>query len=206
VAEAVEVLARGVRRRVDVGWLETPSAAEHTPDRFETRHFLNLVGFGFDIAVIDAAARARFLKGALLYKATALGQLFRFPGADIGIRAADGRERDGRYLMVTISNGSFFGGGFPIAPGSSVDDGQLHACRILDASPFERLHLFNRAEKGKHVLSEHVEVLDDRGFSVSFSEPPRFEMDGEVRVAAESTLEVTVLPGALSVIAPPVAT
>lgn len=203
VAEAVAVLARGVRRRVDVGRLETPSAAEHTPDRFETRHFLNLVGFGFDIAVIDAAARARFLKGALLYKVTALGQLFRFPGAQIRIRTADGRERDGRYLMLTISNGSYFGGGFPIAPGSSVDDGQLHACRILDASPFERLHLFNRAEKGKHVLSDRVEVLDDRGFSVSFPEPPRFEMDGEVRVAAETTLEVTVLPGALSVITPP---
>jgi diacylglycerol kinase (ATP) len=201
-AEAVAVLARGVRRRVDVGRLDTPSAAEHTPDRFEPRHFLNLVGFGFDIAVIDAAARARFLKGALLYKVTALGQLFRFPGAEIGIRAADGREREGRYLMLTISNGSYFGGGFPIAPGSSVDDGQLHACRILDARPFERLHLFNQAEKGKHVLSDRVEVLDDRGFSVAFPEPPRFEMDGEVRVSAEATLEVRVLPGALSVIAP----
>ena len=40
--------------------------------------------------------------------------------------------------MLTISNGSYFGGGFPIAPGSSVDDGQLHACRILDARPLER--------------------------------------------------------------------
>jgi diacylglycerol kinase family enzyme len=46
-------------------------------------------------------------------------------------------------------------------------------------------------------------VLDDRSFSVRFPEPPRFEMDGEVRVAQERTLEVTLLPGALSVVAPP---
>jgi diacylglycerol kinase (ATP) len=201
-ADAVAALARGTTRRVDVGRLETPSASEHTPDRFESRHFLNLVGFGFDIAVIDAAARARFLKGALLYKVSALGQLFRFPGSEIGLTSGDGREREGQYLMLTISNGSFFGGGFPIAPGATVDDGRLHACRILDAPPFERLRLFNLAEKGRHVSSERVEVLDDRSFSVRFPEPPRFEMDGEVRIAQERTLEVTLLPGALSVIAP----
>ena len=206
-AEAVAALARGQRRRVDVGRLDTPSASEHQPDRFEARHFLNLVGFGFDIAVIDAAARARFLKGELLYKVSALGQLFRFPGARIDLRTGDGRARDGRseedrYLMLTISNGCYFGGGFPIAPGASVDDGRLHACRILDARPLERLKLFNAAEKGRHVSSDRVEVLNDRSFSVSFPEPPRFEMDGEVRIAAERTLDVRVLPAALSVVAP----
>ena len=200
--EAVAALARGVRRRVDVGFLETPSAAEHTPSRVEARHFLNLIGFGFDIAVIDAAARARFLKGELLYKVSALGQLFRFPGVELGIEAPDGRTRDGRYLMLTVSNGCYFGGGFPIAPGASVDDGRLHACRILDAPPFERLRLFNRAEKGRHVSSDRVEILDAASFSITFAEPPRFEMDGEVRVASERTLRTRVLPSALSVVVP----
>lgn len=200
--EAVRALVGGIIRRVDVGRLETPSASEHTPDHFEVRHFLNLVGFGFDIAVIDAAARARFLKGELLYKVSALGELFRFPGTEIRIEAGDGRVRDGRYLMLTISNGCYFGGGFPIAPGATVDDGKLHACRIVDAGPLERLRLFNRAEKGRHVESQRVEVLDDARFTVTFASPPRFEMDGEVRIAAESTLEVTISPGALPVIVP----
>jgi diacylglycerol kinase (ATP) len=202
-ADAVRALAEGIRRRVDVGRLATPSASEHAPDRFEARHFLNLVGFGFDIAVIDAAARARFLRGALLYKVTALGQLFRFPGLPLRLEAADGRLRsDERHLMLTISNGAFFGGGFPIAPGASVDDGRLHACRIGDALPHQRLRLFNLAERGRHVRSDRVEVLDDVGFRVTFDEPPRFEMDGEVRIASSRTLEVSVLPGALSVVTP----
>ncbi|MDZ7781228.1 MAG: diacylglycerol kinase family protein [Gemmatimonadota bacterium] len=201
-AEAVRALAGGTIRHVDVGRLETPSASEHHPDRFEARHFLNLVGFGFDIAVIDAAARARFLRGELLYKATALGELFRFPGTDIRIETGSGSVREGRYLMLTISNGCYFGGGFPIAPGATVDDGKLHGCRIVDAGPLERLRLFNRAGKGRHLGSEGVEVLDDDRFTVTFASPPRFEMDGEVRVAAESTLEVTIMPGALPVIVP----
>lgn len=201
-ADAVAALARGEVRRVDVGRLETPSASEHEPDVFEPRYFLNLVGFGFDIAVIDAAARARLLRGALLYKVAALGQLFRFPGLELRLETDDGRARTGRYLMLTISNGAFFGGGFPIAPGASVDDGRLHACRILDALPHQRLRLFTMAERGRHVRSERVEVIDSRRYRVSFDHPPRFEMDGEVRVAAASTLDVSVLPGALAVVAP----
>jgi diacylglycerol kinase (ATP) len=200
--EAVKVLAAGRARAVDVGRLETPSAPEHTPGRTEPRHFLNLVGFGFDIAVIDAASRARFLKGELLYKVTALQQLFRFPGVRLGLRALDGTAREGRHLMLTVSNGRYFGGGFPIAPRATPTDGLLHACRIMDASPLARLHLFNLAEKGRHVTSPRVEVLSSTEFRLSFDAPPRFEMDGDVRQASAPVLEVRVLPSSLRVIAP----
>lgn len=203
LAEAVDALAAGHTRTIDVGRLDTPSASEHTPTRFEPRHFLNLLGFGFDIAVIDAAAQARFLRGELLYKVTALQQLFRFPGVGLCIRSGAGARREGRHLMLTVSNGRYFGGGFPIAPEARVDDGRLHACRILDAPPLTRLSLFNLAEKGRHVTSERVEVLDDRSFRLSFDAPPRFEMDGDVRQACASELDVRILPGALRVVAPP---
>lgn len=201
-AAAVRVLTDGTIRRVDVGRVDTPSASEHAPDRMEPRHFLNLVGFGFDVAVIDAAARARFLKGELLYKVTALQQLFRFPGVHLGLESAGGQRRDGRHLMLTVSNGRYFGGGFPIAPEARVDDGRLHACRITDASPLNRLRLFNLAERGRHVGSDHVEILDEGAFRLTFPEPPRFEMDGDVRRASGPTLDVRVLPGALQVLVP----
>lgn len=200
--EAVDVLAAGHVRMVDVGRLETPTASGHTPDRFVPRHFLNLIGFGFDIAVVDAAAGARFLKGELLYKVTALQQLFRFPGLRLQVRGGGGTVRDDRHLMLTISNGRYFGGGFPIAPKAKVDDGKLHACSIFDAPPLTRLKLFNMAEKGRHVLSDRVEVLDDPSFHLTFDAPPRFELDGEVRLASTTELDARVLPGALRVIAP----
>ena len=200
--EAVKVLAAGHVRTVDVGRLDTPSASEHAPSRMEARHFLNLVGFGFDVAVIDAAAHARFLKGELLYKVTALQQLFRFPGVRFRIQAAGGETREGRHLMLTVSNGRYFGGGFPIAPAATPSDGRLHACRIMDAPPLARLHLFNLAERGRHVTSKRVEILDAESFRITFDAPPRFEMDGDVRQASAPVLEVRVLPSSLRVIAP----
>lgn len=200
--EAVRVLAQGHVRTVDVGRMDTLSASEHDPGHLEARHFLNLVGFGFDIAVIDAAARARFLRGEILYKITALQQLFRFPGVPLRLASGAGADRQGRHLMLTVSNGRFFGGGFPIAPAATLHDGRLHACRIEDAPPLSRLNLFNLAEKGRHVTSERVEILDDTSFRITFDAPPRFEMDGDVRQSSESELSVRVLPGALRVVAP----
>lgn len=199
---AVRTLAEGQIRSVDVGRIETLSASEHSPDILEPRHFLNLVGFGFDIAVIDAAREARFLKGELLYKITALQQLFRFPGIHLRLNSQAGEQREGDHLMLTVSNGRYFGGGFPIAPDATVFDGRLHACQIHDAKPLTRLNLFNLAEKGLHVTSDRVEILDDVAFRLNFDAPPRFEVDGDVRQSAESTLEVRVLPGVLRVVAP----
>jgi diacylglycerol kinase (ATP) len=201
-ADAVSVLATGHTRSIDVGRVETLSAAEHTPDLWEKRNFLNLVGFGFDIAVIDAAAGARFLRGEVLYKVTALQQLIRYPGFTARVVSERGEERELRQLMLTVSNGRFFGGGFPIAPGATVDDGRLHACLIGDAPPFERYKLFSLAEKGRHVTSDRVEVIDDRSFRLHFDAPPRFEMDGDVRQASEAVMEVRSVPGALKVVAP----
>jgi len=200
-SDAVQIIAAGSTRRVDVGYLDTLSAAEHTPTRSESRHFLNVVGFGFDIAVIDAAAGARFLKGELLYKITALQQLFRFPGLQAELSSGAGEQRSDQHLMLTVSNGRFFGGGFPIAPEAHVDDGKLHACMIRDAPPLTRLRLFNLAERGRHVTSERVEVIDDTSFRLSFEAPPRFEMDGDVRRSSSAEIDVRILPGALRVVA-----
>ena len=200
--EAVRVVADGHERTIDVGRVDSLSASEHDPERYEPRHFLNLIGFGFDIAVIDAAAGARFLKGELLYKVTALQQLFRFPGLDLSLEPAASDARDGQLLMLTVSNARYFGGGFPIAPDARIDDGQLHACRILDAPPLTRLKLFNLAERGRHVSSDRVEIVNDRSFTITFPEPPRFEMDGDVRRSLEEVVSVRIMPGALRVIAP----
>lgn len=201
-AEAVRVLSEGHTRAVDVGRVESLSTADQGPEKFEVRHFLNVVGFGFDIAVIDASAQARFLKGELLYKVTALQQLFRFDGFRFRLEPSGGGIREDIHLMLTVSNGRYFGGGFPIAPAATVTDGLLHACRIEDASPLARLRLFNLAERGRHVRSDRVEILGDAGFRLTFDAPPRFEVDGDVRRAAEATVELRVLPSALHVVAP----
>lgn len=202
--DAVERLARGTPVPVDVGRINTPSRpaeeGKTDPGGARPRHFLNVVGVGFDVAVVEAAAGARFLRGELLYKVTALQQLFRYRA--LSISASEGGEfRAAReHLMLTVTNGAYFGGGFPIAPDARIDDGVLHACHISDASPFRRMALFNRAEKGRHVGEPEVEVRTAPSYTLRFRGPVRFEADGDLFDADGSELSLQVLPGALRVI------
>jgi diacylglycerol kinase (ATP) len=192
-------------RSVDVGRILTPSRpaeqGKTEGDGLRVRHFLNVVGVGFDVAVVDAAAGARFLRGELLYKWTALQQLFRFQGLSMSLATDGPPAAPVNHLMVTVTNGEYFGGGFPIAPGSDVSDGKLHACVIQDATPLRRMSLFNRAGRGRHTGEPEVKMLDAAGFQLRFQDAPRFEVDGDLFVASGRELEVEVLPSALRLIA-----
>jgi YegS/Rv2252/BmrU family lipid kinase len=168
----------------------------------EGRYFLNVVGFGFDIAVVEAAKKIRFLKGELLYKTTALSQLFRFPGFSLTLRDDEAYERSEKTLMLTLSNGPYFGGGFPIAPRASLRDGLLHSCLIKDANPFQRLLLFDRAGKGRHEGLDRVETHNAPAFRVSTPGPLRFEIDGDVYASSADEVRVEVRKGALQVLVP----
>lgn len=102
--------------------------------------------------------------------------------------------------MLTITNGEHFGGGFPISPRASVQDGILHACIIGNATPLRRMILFDRAGKGRHEALPEVEAATSNRFFLSFPSPPRFEVDGDLYVALEERLSVEVIPGALPVL------
>ncbi|MFL2544591.1 MAG: diacylglycerol/lipid kinase family protein [Longimicrobiales bacterium] len=202
--EGVLSLAGGKVARVDVGRIVTPGtpvglAPDHQP--IAGRHFLNLVGFGFDVACIETAAEALFLRGELLYKTAALKNILFFPGVDIGLEG-EMEPIDGRHLMVTISNGPFFGGSFPIAPNARLDDALLDVCAIGDAGPLKRIQLFGLAAKGKHVGSSFVTEKTGRAFRATFNQAPKYEVDGEVWRAAGPEVAVEVLPKALNIIAP----
>lgn len=203
--DAVRRLASGHILEVDVGLVRTPSrpaeSGKTDASKERSRHFLNVVGVGFDVAVVDAAAGARFLRGEPLYKITALQQLFRFGGLPMAV-GVDGPAADPqRHLMVTITNGEYFGGGFPIAPGAGVEDGQLHACVIQDAAPLRRMSLFNLAGKGRHTGEDEVRLVPSPRFSLRFAASPRFEVDGDLFTASGTELELEVLSGALKILA-----
>ena len=199
----------GRTRRIDVGRVASewrpcarPETASAEPWRTTPRHFLNLVGFGFDVAVIDATRRARFLKGELLYKVTALQQLFFFRSPHLHLSDGVGWSTEGRHLILTVSNGRIFGGGFPIAPDADLRDGRLDACAIADASPLGRARLFNLAEKGRHVGARGVSLRQREAFTVRFDGPLRYEVDGDVLQSRTGEVRLEAVPSALSVIVP----
>jgi diacylglycerol kinase (ATP) len=170
--------------------------------RVEGRTFVNVVGFGFDIAVIDDAATVPLLEGDLLYRFCAIRQLFRFPGIEIGV-STDGSDAPLRmHLMLIVANARIFGGSFKIAPGASLQDGRLDVVAFMNAGPLRRMQLFGRASSGTHVGQPDVEIRQAPSCRLIFREPVRYEVDGEVYLSKGPELVVESLPAALTVFAP----
>lgn len=175
--------------RVDVGRVDAGGAPG--------RHFLNAVGFGFDVAVIEDVARSPWPAGRFAYAASALRQLFGYGGLAVG--AGGGPAR---HLLLVVANGRHFGGTFRIAPDASLTDGRLDAIAIGDASALGRLRLFAAAARGAHVGHPEVVAAQAAAFSLTFAAPPAYQADGEHRRAASAALEVRCVPRALRVVTP----
>lgn len=188
-AATARLVAEGREARVDVGKIE---------DHF----FLNICGFGFDIAVLEDISKIPLLKGDAVYIVSALRQIVGYGGVDIDIAAGGARRGNARHLMLIIANAKNFGGAFKIAPQASLSDGVLDAISIHDASTLRRLSLFGAAAKGSHIGAPEVVHEQAPHFVVHFSTPPAYETDGEYRRAQSADLDVSCLPGALRVIAP----
>jgi YegS/Rv2252/BmrU family lipid kinase len=184
-----ELVVAGHATRIDVG-------------EADGHYFLNSCGFGFDASVLEASNAVRFLKGDAVYIYSALRQLWSYRGIEIrttGVPGAGG----GRMLMVTVSNGKSLGGAFRIAPHASVLDGKLDVCFFADSSVVTRARLFLGALRGTHLERPQVFAAATPQLTLSFERSATMEMDGELRVASASRVDISCVPRALSVIAAP---
>jgi diacylglycerol kinase (ATP) len=180
------VVRDGRTRTIDVG-------------RVEGRHFLNVVGFGFDIAVIEDSWRVTWLGGDLLYLYCAVRQLARFPGFDVEVAEEGASARKREMLMLVIANARIFGGGFKIAPEADLADGLLDAVYFANMPLAKRLPLMLKLLKGTHGRSPDVSQTRGRSFRLRFDTPPAYETDGEWNRAQSNELLVESVPAALSV-------
>jgi diacylglycerol kinase (ATP) len=189
IAATARLALEGPDLKIDVG-------------RVEDRYFLNVSGFGFDIAVLEDVGRIPWLQGSALYLYSALRQLLAYPGLSIEVDSPRQSRAPARHLMLIVANAQCFGGSFRIAPEASLTDGRLDAISIHDAPRLRRLRLLGAAARGTHTSLAEVTTEQASRFVLRFPEPPGYETDGEYHRAASATLEVTCVPRALRVVTP----
>jgi diacylglycerol kinase (ATP) len=191
VRAAVGVIAAGRTARVD-------TVKVKTADR--ERHFLNVVGTGFDAAVAGRAEKIPLLRGAGRYVLAILVELPRFKAATITLDV-DGATRELRAMMVAIANGVSYGGGMRVAPSATLDSGRLEICVVGEVSKQEFLRAFPKVFRGTHVDHPAVTMLSGREVRLSADRPLRLIGDGEW--FGELPATVSVDPGSLSVVVGP---
>jgi diacylglycerol kinase family enzyme len=170
--------------------------------RIEDKYFLNIAGFGYDVAVIEDSWSVGYLEGASLYLYCAIRQLGSFKGFRVDVEA-DGRTL-GRLdlLMLILANARVFGGGFRIAPLADLADGRLDAMAFANMGFWARARVMQRLLAGTHESDPHLTSTLGRSFRLRFDEPPTYETDGEWNRAKSAEVRVETLPKALGVLVP----
>lgn len=177
-------------KHVDVGAVECGGT---------THWFLNVVGFGFDVVVLEDLAGRGGRGGTAGYVIAALKRLFGYDGIAYTIGGSNGETTLG--MMLVISNGSWFGGAFHVAPAARITDGVLNMVQFGDTVGLKRIPLFLGALRGSHLF--HPKVRERRGhhFELSFITAPKCDLDGELVQLAARDVTVRCAPKALRVVA-----
>jgi len=155
------------------------------------RHFLNVVGTGFDAAVAERAERIRYLRGTGRYVVAIARELPRFESASLEL-TVDGERRTERAMMIAMANGQWYGGGMRVAPDALLDSGYLEICIVGDVSRLEFVRAFPRVFRGTHVTHPRVTMLHGREVAIDADRPLTLMGDGE---------KVGTLPAQISVAA-----
>jgi len=193
VRAAGRVILDGHTRRIDVG-------------RIEERYFLNIAGFGYDIAVIEDSWTVGYLEGEFLYLYCAIRQLGSFPGFPVEVAVDGGPSVHHELLMLILANARVFGGGFQIAPDADLGDGRLDVMAFRNMGFWERVGIMVKLLRGTHRASPQVAVSTASSLTLRFPSPPAYETDGEWNRAKSVEVRVEAIPGALQVLVPADAT
>lgn len=119
--QALECILKGSPRPVDVG-------------RLNRRMFLNICGTGFDVQTLEyTLAAKKYVRGILPYLIGLIRAIFSYQPVHVTF-TVDGETQKRDVLLCSIANGQYFGGGIPVCPDASANDGLLDMV-IVETKP-----------------------------------------------------------------------
>ena len=184
---AVEVLANGAAREIDVG-------------EVNGKRFLGIASTGFDSVANRTANETRLVRGGLVYTYAALRTLASWRPATFTV-TLDGAET---YTVsgygVAVANNRAFGGGMFIAPDAELDDGRFDVVSSGHVGKLRFLSNLPKVFKGTHVDEDEVTVR--RAATVEVSADRAFPVYADGEHLSDLPARLRVLERALRVLAP----
>ncbi len=184
VDEHIETAINGTIVRIDLGLCND-------------RKFVNGVGIGFDGQIVEdmTAKPVRFLKGHAAYYYHVLRILGGYREKPFRFSLDDGQLLEKDLILLTIGNGTTFGGGFKLMPEARINDGVLEICEIGKVSPLRRFMNISKLSKGTHGVLKEVAFHKSKEVIVEKNNDLFAHIDGEKM--GNPPFKIKVLPQAL---------
>ena len=191
LTQAALALATGERRAFDVG-------------RCNDIFFNNSFAAGLDAKVTAKAVEYKLTKrrdGMWLYLTALLHVLVHDLHSFAMNIAFDGEKPSlCDTLIIAVTNGPTYGGGFHITPDAKADDGLFDVCMIDPLSLPGALARLPFVVAGKHTRMKPVHMSRHSSIVIDCDRPIPAQVDGEMLL--ESHYQIEILPGAIECVVP----
>lgn len=171
------------------------------------RSVVNMANIGFDCEVVVQAGEWKkkpLISGPVAYVMGILAEFAKPMGKRMSFRWADGTTMTGKFLLCTIANGSFCGGGFCSSPKAALDDGLMDV-GIVEMLPRRKfIGILPKYKAGTYLETRLAEekVLYEKGrkLELAVSVPTNISIDGEI--SQFTYLKAEMVPKAFRFIIP----
>jgi diacylglycerol kinase (ATP) len=155
------------------------------------RIFLNGVGIGFDGEVVRQLGDKKSL-GFLSYLLAVLKTIFWYKESMINIDSNE-VQIEKPCMMISVANGSRYGGGFVVAPKAIINDGVLDLVLVEALPVLQRLRYLPLMKKGGHVTKSFVKYQTIEKVIITSQQILPAHVDGEL--LQSNRFEIGILKG-----------
>jgi len=143
-------------------------------------YFINVACSGIDAEVGNNIEKLRntIIPSSQLYNASLIYTFITFKHKKMKMKTNIKNIED-KYTILSICNGSYYGGGFKIAPKSRLMDGLLDIYYAEKMPKFKMLPLILKLKKGKHEGKRRVHKFRTNHVELEFEEEVTFNVDEE---------------------------
>ena len=161
-------------------------------------YFINVACSGIDAEVghnIDQM-RKTIIPTSQLYNASIIYTFINFKPKKMKMKTKIKTIED-KYTILSICNGTYYGGGFKIAPKSRLTDGLLDIYYAEKMPKIKMIPLILKLKKGKHEGRRRVHKFRTNHIEIELEEEITFNVDGEK--LTDKKFIIDVLPNAITV-------
>lgn len=164
---------------------------------------INVVNIGFDSKVnYDVDKYKKKFKVSTAYNIAIVTNLLKRINYPYTIKVDGEVLENGKFLLMSLGNASYYGGGYKCAPNAQIDDGLIEFCAVRKVSRFTLAKLIKIYKKGEHLENKKFAkyILYKRCKTVEIESDYEFKytLDGETFQTKK--LVASINPGSINLV------
>lgn len=160
-------------------------------------YFINVACTGIDAEIGNNMDKLRntIIPTGQLYNASIVYTFVKFKHKKMRLKTKI-KDIEEKYTILSVCNGSYYGGGFKIAPKSRLTDGLLDIYYVEEMAKLKMMPLILKLKKGKHEGRRKVHKFRTNHVEIELDEEVTFNVDGEK--LTDKRFVIDVLPKAIT--------